>query len=128
MPQHLVLLVDDNPDAVEGLRLVLELGGYAVEAAYTGRDALTYLHNGLRPCVIIMDIMMPVMNGFEFRAEQLKSPDLATIPLIACSGVVDVSREVRDLNADAYLTKTAPSEDVLALVRRFCDPTAPHPH
>ena len=80
-----ILVVDDNPDLRDGLRLALSEEGYTVETAINGRDALSRLYAGLKPCLIIMDLMMPVMNGFEFREAQLADARLADIPLIAYS-------------------------------------------
>src|SRR5262245_24891409 len=85
-----VLVVENDADLRDRLRILLHQEGFAVETATDGRDALDQLEAGLRPCVIVMDLMMPVMNGFEFRSEQLKDPTLARIPVITYSGIGDV--------------------------------------
>ena len=115
-----VLVVEDHDDTRDAFQLMLERNGYAVVAAPNGRDALDKLQGGLRPCVILMDLMMPVMNGFEFREEQLRDADLAAIPLIAYSAVTDPLRTARHLRADAYVSKPVEVGHVLALVNQLC--------
>lgn len=115
-----VLLIDDNADTCELLRTSLHLNGYNVETASTGRDALYKLHSGLRPCVILMDLNMPVMTGFEFRQEQLRHEAFNDIPVIVYSGVVDVQENAQHLNAAAYAEKPLQLEELVSLVRRHC--------
>jgi CheY-like chemotaxis protein len=64
--------------------------------------------------------MMPVMNGFEFRQQQLRWPDLRDIPVIVYSGVTDATRNARHLNAAAYVGKPIDLDGLLQLVRREC--------
>jgi CheY-like chemotaxis protein len=120
VPCDVVLVIEDHEDLREGIRIALMLYGYTVEVAANGREALAKLYAGLQPGVIIMDLMMPVMNGFEFREAQLADPDLAKIPLIAYSGVTDPSETAQHLHADAYLHKPTDVERVAMLVQQFC--------
>lgn len=115
-----VLVIEDNSDIREGLEALLRMEGFDVVAAQNGRDALEMLEKGLRPCIIIIDLMMPVMNGFEFRAEQLRRPELATIPVIACSGVADAVQSAGQLGAKALVQKPTRPEQLIALVHRHC--------
>jgi len=117
---HPVFVIDDNVDIRDGLSIVLMAEGYAVETAANGREALNKLYRGLQPCIILMDLMMPVMNGFEFRQEQLANPVFASIPLIAYSGVTDPRQTAVQLNADAYIHRPEQTEHILALVDRYC--------
>jgi len=119
-----VLLIDDHPDLRDGLEILLGLEGYAVETAANGRDALMKLYLGLRPCLIVMDLMMPVMNGFEFRQMQLADDRLADIPIVAYSGITDPAAN-RQLRAAAYLHKPSDPEQLAAIVRQLC-PRAAH--
>jgi CheY-like chemotaxis protein len=114
-----ILLVDCHDDSREAVAGSLESEGYAVVTATNGRDALAMLFAGLRPQVIVMDMMMPVMNGFEFRQEQLRYPDLADIPFIARSAVIDVAKRAQHLNAAAYLQKPGDRKELLRLMRQF---------
>src|SRR5689334_6104245 len=77
-----ILVVDDDEDILEALRDLLRDEGYDVVAARDGRTALERLRGGLRPRLILLDLMMPTMNGYEFRREQRADPALAGIPTI----------------------------------------------
>ena len=81
-----VLVVDDDPDICEVIETVLELNGYRVITACDGADALERLRAGVRPCLILLDLMMPKMSGFEFREEQQRDPALRGIPVMILSG------------------------------------------
>jgi len=118
--QRPVLVIDDHPDTLEGLGALLRQEGFAVSLARNGLEALSMLRDGLRPCIIVMDLMMPVMNGFEFREEQLRDPALADIPVIACSGVTDPVQTAGHLGAKALLHKPTQSEQLIALIWRHC--------
>jgi CheY-like chemotaxis protein len=120
MEPETVLIVDDHADTREGLRHVLEGEGFTVHAASNGLEALTLLYRGLRPCVIVMDLMMPVMNGFEFRQEQLKHSDIADIPFIAYSAVVDIPAHALTLQATDYFQKPIEVAQVMTIIRRHC--------
>jgi two-component system chemotaxis response regulator CheY len=115
-----VLVIEDNRDLLDGLMAVFELEGLPVVSATDGRAALELLRNGLRPCIIIMDLMMPGMNGFEFRKEQRRDAELARIPVIACSGVTDPAQTAASLDAKALVQKPAAPETLIALVRTHC--------
>jgi CheY-like chemotaxis protein len=114
-----ILVVDDHQAVRESLQELLRAEGYLVVTAADGREALAILYRGLRPCLIIMDLMMPVMNGFEFREQQLRHPDLSRIPFIAYSAVVD-TKNTHHLNADAYFEKPTDPQQVLSVIRQFC--------
>src|SRR6185369_1607906 len=115
-----VLVIEDHEDVREGIRIALGMEGYTVEVAANGREALQKLYAGVRPCLIIMDLMMPLMNGFEFRQAQLAAADFKNIPLIAYSGVTDPRETAQQLQADAYLHKPTDVEQLAALARQFC--------
>lgn len=118
-PAHpTVLVVDDHEDVRDALKTLLRAEGYAVETAENGREALAALYGGLQPWVIILDLMMPVMGGFEFRQEQLNHPQFAQIPVIVFSSMDDP--HAGHLGADAYLQKPADSDRLLALLRKHC--------
>lgn len=79
-----VLIVEDNPAISEAYKLVLEQEGYDVVVAENGKDALLKLKNGTPlPDLILLDLMMPVMNGWEFLAAQSADPALAGVPVVA---------------------------------------------
>lgn len=105
--------------------MALGLEGYRVVTASNGLDALNKLYGGLRPCLIILDMMMPVMNGFAFRQSQLEDPELARIPLIAYSAVTDPNETAQHLRADAYLYKPSDLSELTAIVQQFCQKRGP---
>lgn len=80
-----ILVVDDNPQVLEGMRTLLEHGGYRVQVASSGRAALSLLRNGALPGLVILDLAMAGMDGWDFRAEQLRDARLAGIPVIVAS-------------------------------------------
>jgi len=77
-----ILLVDDDRAVLNALTELLESEGYKVATAIDGLDALDQLRGGLRPCVIVLDLMMPVMDGWDFRHEQMKDQALRDIPVV----------------------------------------------
>ncbi len=96
----------------------LELEGYQVEVAANGRQALERLTAGMQPCVILLDLMMPVMDGWQFRREQVRSPELAEIPVIVVSAA---GRDrIAEIDANAYLTKPVDLEQLLERVSHYC--------
>jgi CheY-like chemotaxis protein len=107
-----VLVVDDDRDIRDLLVEVLSGEGYVVSSAADGRRALAEAHAS-RPDVILLDLMMPVMNGWEFREAQLGDPDLAGIPVIVISAFDST------LNVAAVLRKPFLLEDILDTVQRL---------
>ena len=77
---HSILVVDDDPDIRTSLAEILGDEGYRVAGARNGREALDYLRRRTRPSLILLDMMMPDMDGWLFRREQQKLPELASIP------------------------------------------------
>jgi CheY-like chemotaxis protein len=124
-----VLVVEDDDDIRESIVDVLEAEGYAVEHAAHGADALELLrrHGAQLPCVILLDLMMPVMNGWEFRALQREDDRLASIPVVVLSGDARAADDAANLGCAAALSKPVSLDDLLALVARFCPTEAPAP-
>lgn len=113
-----VLLVEDNDDVREMMGLALELDGHSVHAATNGRDALSTLNEGLRPCLILMDLMMPVMNGWELRAALTSDPALRDIPVVVVSAVTtDIAQRLKDT---AYVPKPVDIDRLLEMVCQYC--------
>ncbi len=117
---HLLLLVDDDPDIRDSLGALLECEGFSVAEAENGADALAKLRAGLRPCVIVLDLMMPVMDGLEFRRRQTADPALADIPVIVNSGVGDLIAQAKDMGVVACLRKPIAIDRLVGLVTANC--------
>jgi CheY-like chemotaxis protein len=113
-----ILIVEDDADLREMMAQLLSLEGYRAETAANGRDALKYLERGDRPDVILLDLMMPVMDGWEFRRRQVQDPTIATVPVVVLSAL-DPAR-ASDLGGTAFLKKPLDFDRLLELVRRFC--------
>jgi CheY-like chemotaxis protein len=111
-PARRVLVVDDDRDNRELLVELLASEGYQVSSASDGRQALAEAH-ATRPDVILLDLMMPNMNGWEFRDAQLQDADLASVPVAIISAFEDT------LDVDAVLGKPYLLEDVLDTVQRL---------
>ena len=119
-----VLVVDDDRDILETTRFILENAGYRVSTAENGAEALHLLYGEAAPCVILLDLMMPVMNGWEFRAEQARDPGLAGIPVIVVTGAGRVALKTASLGAACLLEKPVDLARLLSVVRHYCKITA----
>ena len=113
-----VLIVEDDADLRDMMAQLLSLEGFNAATVANGREALEYLHDGDRPDVILLDLMMPVMDGWEFRRRQQADPSVAGVPVIVLSAL-DQSRAA-DVRADAFLKKPLDFDRLLALVRNYC--------
>jgi CheY-like chemotaxis protein len=101
-----ILVVDDEAFIRMYLEEVLGDEGHEVRSAAEGAAALAILRDGgTLPDLILLDLMMPGMNGWEFRAEQVRDPLLAAIPVVLLSGAGDVQAEARRLGARGFVTK-----------------------
>jgi CheY-like chemotaxis protein len=116
--RHTVLIVDDDDEIREALREVLGDEGYAVVGARDGRDALDYLRAGNRPCAILLDLWMPVMDGWQLRYELEREPPLADIPIIVVTAVRDQRAE--ELRVAEVLTKPLRLDHLLEALEVHC--------
>jgi len=113
-----ILVVEDDPDARETMAIILETEGYTVRTAADGEEALDRLRDPDRPGLVLLDLMLPVMDGFEFRVRQMEDPALASIPVIVCSCGADLERKAAGLGATACLRKPIDPEDLFRLIGR----------
>ena len=119
-----VLIVEDDPQVRDVLEELLQIEGFSVRAATNGADALAMLRSGLLPGVILLDSMMPRMNGAQFLKTREREPELLGIPvyLISASGDFDGSAGYR---VEGFLRKPFDPERLLEIVRRHCPPGPP---
>lgn len=114
-----VLVIDDDTDIREGLREILEDAGYVVTEARNGREALGTLRAAATlPDLILLDLMMPVMDGFQFRREQLADPRLATIPVAVLSADGQLGERAGALGNALWLRKPIHLDQLLEVVAR----------
>ena len=115
-----VLVVDDDYAVLDAMKDVLEDEGYEVTLAANGLEALKELRRGDRPCLILLDLMMPVMNGWEFRREQLQDTTLAAIPTILITAHSRADENTIELKASGFIRKPAQPNLLLETVGRYC--------
>ena len=115
-----VLVVEDNPDARETLVLVLQGAGYAAVGAANGQEALHYLRECPPPCLILLDLSMPVMDGWEFRKRQLQNSQWARIPVVVVSALANHAERVAELGPVERLTKPLELGGLLETISRAC--------
>jgi two-component system, chemotaxis family, chemotaxis protein CheY len=115
-----VLLVDDDPDLRDSLQLVLEMRGYEVVVARDGADALERLSSGPLPCVVLLDLMMPGMNGVEFRDRQLGDPRLRHLPVVLLTGAGPHAVEPRIAQGTTVLRKPFDFDRLFDLLATYC--------
>jgi signal transduction histidine kinase len=114
-----ILVVEDDPEILGALSGLLEEEGYDVQSVADARDALDRLRSGPAPEVIILDLMMPGMDGWEFRTIQRADPTLASIPVVAISA--DTSSKAAAIDATSFLRKPFRFADLLSTVEKIID-------
>ncbi len=114
-----ILIVDDEPEWIKVLSLFLRKQGYKVMEATNGKDALHAL-SGFKPDLILSDVRMPDMNGFDFLDQVRRTTKNAKTPVVFLSAVddYDAKKVARDLGAADYLVKPFDETDVLAILSR----------
>lgn len=116
-----VLVVEDDPDVRASLEEVLEDADYTPISAANGRDALERLRAcEPKPCLILLDMMMPVMDGREFRSLQQDDPELAGIPVVLLTADARLDQTAEALKPAAALRKPVNLDALLAAVEKFC--------
>ena len=115
-----VLIIEDEAELRDVLIVACELHGRTAIGVGGADEALDRLRSGLRPGLIVFDLVMPNKSGWEFRAEQLADPELASIPSIAMSAAVQGDSMRATLQVEALLPKPIDMDVLLALVARYC--------
>jgi CheY-like chemotaxis protein len=118
-----VLIVEDDPESREMMTTVLRLSGLRSIAAANGAEALKYLRTGGDASVILLDLMMPVLDGFEFRREQLTERRLAIIPVMVLSA--NASARASELPGCAVFDKPVDVFEIAAIVRSLASADPP---
>ena len=121
-PPRRVLLVEDDDLIRQALTTILEVEGYAVLTAADGEEALRRLQGPQPPDLILLDLMMPGMDGWQFRREQRQDRALASIPVVVFSAVDLAEQKAAGLGAAGHLEKPVEPRKLLATIRRLCGP------
>ena len=114
-----VLVIEDDPDARDLLVRVLESAGYRVRATSNCVTGLAHLRSE-PTCLVLLDLMVPVMDGWQFRAAQLNDPDVATVPVLVVSGHPTVGQQAKLLGAAGYLPKPIDVDRLVEMVKQHC--------
>jgi two-component system nitrogen regulation response regulator NtrX len=113
-----VLIVDDDDDIREALAMVLNDEGFPTEVACDGVMALEHLKSHDAPLLILLDLMMPRLDGEEVLERIKKDPRLAQVPVVVLSGDILARERVDQLHADDFVLKPVELDHLLAVVRR----------
>ena len=114
-----VMIVEDDRDTREMLGRFLELEGFEVRTAANGQLALNSLQEEGGPSVILLDLMMPVMNGWQFREEQSRNPRFSRIPVVVLTAA-GPREDIPAISADGWLSKPVDFDRLLATIAPLC--------
>lgn len=114
-----ILVVEDDDDIRETFAEILRSEGYEVSAASDGAEAHRLLGTGTSPDLILLDLMMPVMDGFEFREKQLELPDRCSIPVVVVTADGSAREKMESLHPAGFLTKPVQLRPLLETVRQI---------
>lgn len=116
-----ILLVEDDDDIRDAMATFLEAEGYEVVQATNGDDALCKLRAfSERICLVLLDLFMPVKNGWEFREEQMADPAIAGVPVVVVSADRHAAMKAAALGAHDYLVKPVDFDRLLGTIAAFC--------
>lgn len=115
-----LLLIDDDADIREAIRVTLEDDGYDVVEAGDGREALEWLRSHPPPPVVLLDWNMAPMNGPQFMAEVSKEEALASLPIVVLTADTTALQKVKDHHYAGWLKKPFQLDELFAVVRRYC--------
>lgn len=120
MTQPIVMVIEDDQDIRESLLEVLEQNEYSPIGVSNGREAIDVLRAVPdKPCVILLDLMMPVMDGREFRELQLKDQALGAIPIVVLSAHADLKKATEGMHPAEALKKPVAVDSLLEIVQRY---------
>ena len=118
---HALLVVEDEYDIRNAISNLFDFNGCTVKTAQDGQQAITQLRDGYRPCVILLDLSLPRMDGVEFRSEQRTLNGCADVPILVVSGREDAQEVATSLGARDFLKKPVRIRRLLDAVDRHCE-------
>jgi CheY-like chemotaxis protein len=119
-PVKNVLIVEDDFDVRDLLVLVLNQNGYRATGVSNGQEAISHLRQARETSLILLDLMMPIMDGWEFRQALQSDPALGAIPVVLLSATDEVNEQVGELQAASYLRKPIDFGALLETVGKYC--------
>jgi CheY-like chemotaxis protein len=115
------MVVEDDADIREAITEILQDNAYPSVEAANGREAMERLRaQTTRPCLILLDLMMPEMDGWEFRALQRRDSELSSIPVVVLTAHTNLPHVMRVMQVAACLTKPVTIDTLLSTVEQFC--------
>jgi CheY-like chemotaxis protein len=114
-----ILVVEDDTSIRELLVELLESEGYSVASAVNGLEGLKYLQTKGAPDLILIDLMMPVMDGYSFRSEQLKNDKWSKIPTVVMSAEANAKEKMKNFQITAFLSKPVELDIILKTVAQY---------
>jgi CheY-like chemotaxis protein len=120
---ELVMIVDDDPDALEALHHVFSQFGYETLLAVNGKDALQRLRSSRArlPRLVVLDLWMPEMDGWQFRAAQQADPMLRSIPVVVVTADMTAATTAKSMGTAAFVSKPLDLGKLMKVVRELCD-------
>jgi CheY-like chemotaxis protein len=115
-----ILIVDDELDVREALAGALEVNGYTIITAANGEEALKALAKVQKPDLVFLDLMMPVMDGFEFMKARNLIPGIMAVPIIVISAGRVIDSKIAGFSAEGYLEKPIDLTKLLQTAERYC--------
>jgi len=115
-----ILIVEDDHDVAQSVAEVLQSSGYGTGIAANGREALDYLQRNTQTDLILLDMMMPVMDGWQFREEQRKLPALDSIPVVIVTADGNARGKAEAIQAAGLVSKPVTIDGLLNEVERIC--------
>ena len=112
-------MIDDHEDNRELIAIILRAEGVTTLMAENGAAGLEVLKRQ-RPCLILLDLAMPIMNGWQFRARQLEHAELRSIPVVLYSAHPDLAQEAGVLGATGIVTKPVDAGHLISIVKSVC--------
>ena len=113
-----IMIVEDDHDIREALREALEMEGYQVQMACNGQEGIEILAKTEAPCLILLDLMMPILDGWEFRKLQKKDDKISAIPVVVISALADKASDLIDANV--FIKKPVELDTLIKTVKMFC--------
>jgi len=117
---HNILVVEDDPTLRNAMGDLLGEEGISATPAENGQVGLDLLRAGARPCLVMLDLQMPVVDGFTFRRRQLEDSRIAGIPVVVMTGQPGSTREAESLGVALTMSKPVAASRVLGIVEQYC--------
>lgn len=114
-----ILVVEDDNSIRELLVELLQSEGYEVASAINGLEGLKYLQSQTNPDLILIDLMMPVMDGYSFRTEQMKNSEWSKIPVVVMSAEANAKEKMKTFGITAFLSKPVELDTILRTVEQY---------